>query len=119
MAGIVFEMQSHMGHHIWRRPDGTKQDVRAGDRITVEHEEELGAARNKYRRISPDAAPVIASAGLVVEKRSDDGYDVVNPDTNKAINDTALTLEEARAMSLKPRSGSIVQARSGSSKHRR
>lgn len=116
--GITFEMLPNCGPHEHHHPDGHKQLVTSKpgeNRITVESKEELRGAADKFRQVSDDPPPPVARGGLVVEERPDGKFDAVNLESGRPVNESGLSLEEARATARRP-SGRVVRTRPGSSR---
>jgi hypothetical protein len=87
-------MKPGQGEHDHRFPDGHREIIRPGGRITCEPEE-LGGALNKFVRLDPEQPPAQPKVGLKIIHRGGGWFDVVNQSTNARLNDEALRKGDA------------------------
>ena len=95
-----FQLRKGYGTHRRRLPNGKMELTKEGGIIEIT-KEELGAAIDKFVQLDPD--PVVKGEqpkrGLRIKDRSGGGFDVVNEQTGRNLNDGPLTAEEAENLS--------------------
>jgi hypothetical protein len=93
----LYEMKPGQGDHDHRFPDGHREVIRPGDRITCEPEE-LGGALNKFVRLDPELPRELPKVGLKIVHRGGGWFDVINGATSERINDEALRKSDAYSL---------------------
>jgi len=97
MPKVLHRMKKGYGKHYHRDEDGRMVLIRPGDSLLVDPEI-LAGARDKFEMIGPMPPPPDFVIGLVLSEIEGGMYNVLNIETGEPINDTPLTLEEAKSI---------------------
>ena len=100
---IRCKLKNKVGFHIRKEPGKGRVVYKPGDIMKVENISELGGAKDKFDILDPvpeegELKLEESSAVLKMEHRGGGRYNVVNTETDEAVNDEYLTKKEAEAM---------------------